>query len=65
MMPRPHHGRLFYRSRRRSATAGRRGRSGWITRREGTRIVTVTPAGAAGLRDWLGVDVDRLRADAA
>jgi len=38
---------------------------GWIQRREGTRIVTVTPAGTTGLRDWLGVDLDRLRAEAA
>ncbi|MBV9450680.1 MAG: helix-turn-helix transcriptional regulator [Streptosporangiaceae bacterium] len=36
----------------------------WIARREASRIVTVTPAGAKGLRDWLGVDLDQLRAAA-
>jgi DNA-binding transcriptional ArsR family regulator len=48
-----------------AAVAGSLVRQGWIQRREGTRIVTVTPAGAAGLRAWLGVDVDRLRTEAA
>lgn len=37
---------------------------GWITTREASRIVTVTAAGQAGLRDWLGVDLARLRATA-
>ena len=33
----------------------------WIARREASRIVTVTPVGAKGLRDWMGVDLDQLR----
>jgi len=32
----------------------------WICRRAGSRIVALTPAGAAGLGDWLGVDLARL-----
>jgi hypothetical protein len=32
----------------------------WITSREASRIVTVTEAGEAGLRDWPGVDLARL-----
>ena len=35
---------------------------GWITTREASRIVTVTKAGQAGLRDWLGIDLAELRA---
>jgi DNA-binding transcriptional ArsR family regulator len=35
---------------------------GWIATREASRIVTVTSAGQAGLRDWLGIDLDELRA---
>ena len=31
----------------------------------GSRIVTVTQSGYAGLTEWLGVDLRRLRADAA
>jgi len=34
---------------------------GWISPREGSRIVTVPPAGVTGLRDWLGIDLERLR----
>lgn len=34
---------------------------GWLRHREGTRIVVVTPAGADGLRDWLGLDLEQLR----
>jgi DNA-binding transcriptional ArsR family regulator len=34
---------------------------GWITTREASRIVTVTEAGEAGLRDWPGVDLAALR----
>jgi len=37
---------------------------GWITTREASRIVTVTKAGQAGLREWLGIDVAGLRAAA-
>jgi hypothetical protein len=34
----------------------------WIITREASRIVTVTKAGQAGLREWLGVDLAELRA---
>lgn len=34
----------------------------WLRTREASRIVTVTDTGEAGLRDWLGVDLARLRA---
>lgn len=37
---------------------------GWITTREASRIVTVTKAGQAGLREWLGIDVAQLRSAA-
>ena len=43
-----------------SALAERR----WIVTREASRIVTVTRAGEAGLHDWLGIDLARLRAAA-
>jgi hypothetical protein len=36
----------------------------WIASREASRIVTVTKAGQAGLRDWLGIDLAKLRAAA-
>jgi DNA-binding transcriptional ArsR family regulator len=36
----------------------------WIAVREASRIVEITPDGQAGLRDWLGIDLDQLR-DAA
>jgi DNA-binding transcriptional ArsR family regulator len=36
----------------------------WIATREASRIVTVTTAGQAGLRDWLGIDLAELRAAA-
>jgi hypothetical protein len=36
----------------------------WITTREASRIVAVTEAGEAGLRDWPGVDLARLRSAA-
>ena len=38
---------------------------GWVRRQEGSRIVTVTPDGQAGLDAWLGLDLGRLRADVA
>ena len=41
-----------------SAEAARRG---WVRRQEGSRIVTVTPAGHAGLDAWLGIDLGRLK----
>jgi DNA-binding transcriptional ArsR family regulator len=34
----------------------------WIATREASRIVTVSATGTAGLRDWMGIDLDRLRA---
>jgi len=48
-----------------AAVAGELAGRGWIRPREGSRIVTVTPAGAAGLRDWLGIDLEQLRLAAA
>jgi DNA-binding transcriptional ArsR family regulator len=36
----------------------------WITTREASRIVAVTEAGQAGLREWPGVDLARLRSAA-
>jgi DNA-binding transcriptional ArsR family regulator len=44
-----------------AAVAGELARRGWILPREGSRIVTVTSSGAAGLRDWAGVDLEQLR----
>ena len=41
-----------------SALAERR----WIATRAASRIVTVTKAGEAGLHEWLGIDLDGLRA---
>ena len=34
---------------------------GWVRRRDASRIVSITPAGAAGLRDWLSLDLTELR----
>jgi hypothetical protein len=36
-------------------------RKNWLRRRDATRIVTVTEAGEAGLRDWLGLDLTALQ----
>ena len=36
----------------------------WITKREASRIVTVTEAGQDGPREWLGLDLAALRAAA-
>jgi DNA-binding transcriptional ArsR family regulator len=36
----------------------------WIARREASRIVTVTKPGLAGLRDWLAIDLAKLRSAA-
>jgi len=44
-----------------AALAGSLLQRGWIRPREGSRIVTVLPAGVTGLRDWLGLDLERLR----
>ena len=38
---------------------------GWTRRLEGSRIITVTPDGSAGLAAWLGLDLSRLRSDVA
>lgn len=43
-----------------AAMLGRR----WIMTREASRVVSVSEAGQAGLRDWVGVDLARLRAAA-
>jgi hypothetical protein len=40
-------------------------RRGWVHRQDGSRIVTVTPAGCTGLNAWLGIDLGRLRTDVA
>jgi DNA-binding transcriptional ArsR family regulator len=37
-------------------------RRDWLRGQEVSRVVTVTPAGKAGLRDWLGLDVAKLAA---
>lgn len=42
-------------------TASMLGRK-WIATREASRVLTVSPSGAAGLRDWMGIDLDHLRA---
>jgi DNA-binding transcriptional ArsR family regulator len=42
------------------AMLGRR----WIATREASRVVTVNPSGVSGLRDWMGIDLDQLRAAA-
>jgi DNA-binding transcriptional ArsR family regulator len=44
-----------------AAVAGELTRRGWVRPREGSRIVSVTPAGVSGLRAWLGVDLEQLR----
>jgi DNA-binding transcriptional ArsR family regulator len=38
--------------------------AGWIHRQEGSRIVTVTAEGSAGLEDWLRIDLSALRSAA-
>lgn len=37
---------------------------GWIRPQEGSRVVTVTAAGVAGLGEWLGIDLEGLHAAA-
>jgi hypothetical protein len=44
-----------------AAVAGSLVQRGWIRPRDGSRIVTVPPAGVTGLRDWLGIDLEQLR----
>jgi DNA-binding transcriptional ArsR family regulator len=41
------------------------GHRGWMRRQDGSRIVTVTPAGCAGLNSWLGIDFSQLRESSA
>jgi DNA-binding transcriptional ArsR family regulator len=48
-----------------AAVASELARREWTRPREGSRIVTVTPAGADGLRDWVGVDLEELRLSSA
>jgi DNA-binding transcriptional ArsR family regulator len=48
-----------------AALAAELARRGWTRRLDGSRIVTVTPDGSAGLGAWLGLDLGRLRSDAA
>ncbi len=43
-----------------AVTAAMLGRK-WIARREASRVVSVSETGLTGLRDWAGVDLDRLR----
>ena len=40
-------------------------RRGWIRREDASRIVTITPAGYAGINSWLGIDFGQLRASSA
>jgi len=48
-----------------AALAAELARRGWMHRREGSRIVTLTPAGYASLDEWLGTNLAQLRADSA
>jgi DNA-binding transcriptional ArsR family regulator len=48
-----------------AAVTGEFARRDWIRPRERSRIVTITPAGADGLRDWAGVDLEELRLSSA
>jgi DNA-binding transcriptional ArsR family regulator len=47
-----------------AAVAGEMSRRGWVLPREASRIVSVTPSGTSGLRDWLGIDLEQLKAAA-
>jgi DNA-binding transcriptional ArsR family regulator len=40
-------------------------RRDWIRRADGSRVVAVTPAGAAGLDTWIGLDLEQLKTAAA
>ena len=44
-----------------AALTGELLRRRWLRGQEASRVVTVTPAGQAGLRDWLGLDLTTLR----
>lgn len=44
-----------------SAVADALMRRDWVRRHDASRIVTITPDGTAGLRDWLGIDLAELR----
>jgi DNA-binding transcriptional ArsR family regulator len=48
-----------------AAVASEFDRREWTRPREGSRIVTVTPVGADGLRDWIGVNLEELRLSSA
>ncbi len=48
-----------------AAVASEFARREWTRPREGSRIVTVTPAGGDGVRDWVGVDLEELRLSSA
>src|SRR5215469_793241 len=48
-----------------AALTGELTRRGWIIRQDGSRIVTISPAGYAGLDSWLGIDFGQLRASVA
>jgi DNA-binding transcriptional ArsR family regulator len=44
-----------------AAVSGTLAQRGWMIRRDSSRVVTITPAGTDGLRDWLGLDLAQLR----
>jgi DNA-binding transcriptional ArsR family regulator len=48
-----------------AALAGEITKRGWMRRLDGSRIVTITPAGYAGLDSWLAIDFGRLRESSA
>jgi DNA-binding transcriptional ArsR family regulator len=48
-----------------AALAAELTRRGWLRHQDGSRIVTVTPAGCAGLDAWLAIDFGQLRESAA
>lgn len=48
-----------------AAVAGTLAELGWTHRRDASRILTITPEGTDGLRDWLGLDLASLRGSLA
>jgi hypothetical protein len=48
-----------------SAVADELTRRGWVRRHDASRIVSITPEGTDGLRDWLGLDLAELRQSVA